>query len=128
MLPVAKILLFLGAAILGGLVISIPKGQNSGTQVCVDNNSGERQLREAAQRALNAINSTRRPSASYKRAARGQHVFNNGLLGFHRSVLQALLREVGGYDEQLENQMQYLIPPLNRNVQHAISTMVARFR
>ncbi|RXN38653.1 hypothetical protein ROHU_000922 [Labeo rohita] len=103
-------------------------GQKSGTPTCVDQNFKERSLREDAQKALDAIGSTHKLSASYQRAGRGQHVFNNGLLGFHRSVLQDLLREVGGYDEQLENLMQDLIIPLNRTVQNAISTkMVARF-
>ncbi|XP_073702512.1 uncharacterized protein [Garra rufa] len=99
-------------------------GQNSGT--CVDN-FVQRSLREAAQKALDAINSTHTLSASDERAGRGQHVFNNGLLKFYHSVLKDLLRQVGGYDEQLENLMQDLIIPLNINVQKAIREMVAYF-
>ncbi|XP_016114160.1 uncharacterized protein [Sinocyclocheilus grahami] len=102
-------------------------GQNSRIPICVDNDSVERPFKEAAQKALKAIGSKRILSASYKKANRGQHVFNNGLLGFHRSVLQDLLRDLGGYDEQLENLVQDLMIPLNQTVQNAISTMVAHF-
>ncbi|XP_077100035.1 uncharacterized protein LOC143750751 [Siphateles boraxobius] len=88
----------------------------------------ESQLKDDAQKKLDAIGSRRKLSASYNRANRGQHVFNNGILGFHRSVLQDLLTDVGGYDEQLENLVQDLMIPLSQSQQHSISTMVAHFR
>lgn len=103
-------------------------GQNNGSQTCVKKDSVEPRLREVAQKALDAIGSKHELIASKKRAARGQHVFNNGLLGFHRSVLQDLLRDVGGYDEQLENLVRDLVIPLTQTQQDAISTMVAHFR
>lgn len=126
MLPIAKAILALLAAL--GVVITINstlhKGQRSGT--C--NSVKIIALREAAQKALDDIHSKHKLSASYEKATRGQHVFNNGLLGFHRSVLQELLKKVGGYDEQLENLVRDLIIPLTQRQQNAISTMVAHFR
>ncbi|KAL0148270.1 hypothetical protein M9458_056416 [Cirrhinus mrigala] len=131
MLPIAKVFLVVAffdvTAVFTTVFTATPhKGHNSRIQKCVDADSVN-QLREAAQKALDAIGSTHVLSASDNKANRGQHVFNNGLLGFHRSVLQELLKEVGGYDEQLDNLMQDLIMPLNQTQQHAISTMVAYF-
>ncbi|XP_056609716.1 uncharacterized protein LOC130426793 [Triplophysa dalaica] len=129
MLSTAKLILTIAAVL--GVVSSINSTIRwSENQICVvDSNSVElQQLRRSYQDALNAIGSQRTLSSSEKRAARGQHVFNNGVLGFHRSVLQSLLGEEGGYDEQLENLMQDLVIPLSRTHQNAIRTMVAHFR
>ncbi|RXN16686.1 hypothetical protein ROHU_008243 [Labeo rohita] len=67
-------------------------------------------------------------TASYVKAKKGQHVFNNRLLGFHRSVLKKLLKDVGGYHEQLENLMKEVTIPLSRKEQNAINTCVVHFR
>lgn len=123
MIPITKAMLVLVAVGLGVIITTnFHKGKKSGIQTCVDSNP----LREAAQKALDAIGSDRKLIASSKKAKRGQHVFNNGLLKFHRSVLKDLLTEVGG-DEQLENLEQDLTIPLNETVRSAISTMVAHF-
>ncbi|CAM4728769.1 unnamed protein product [Leuciscus chuanchicus] len=91
------------------------------------NSKLESQLRNNAQEALRAIGSNRTLKASYERAKQGQHVFNKGLLKFHCSVLEDLLKDVGGYHEQLKNLVQDLMIPLNQSVNDSISTMVANF-
>ncbi|XP_057203231.1 uncharacterized protein LOC130562306 isoform X2 [Triplophysa rosa] len=129
-LSTTKLVLAIATAL--GFVFAInsilPKGQSNKNQICVNcDNVKLQQLSKAAQDALNAIACTRTLSSSEKRANRGQHVFNNRVLGFHRSVLQKLLEVVGGYDEQLENLTQDLVIPLSRTEQEAISRMVAHF-
>ncbi|KAK9968781.1 hypothetical protein ABG768_003089 [Culter alburnus] len=80
------------------------------------------QLKNAAQQALTAIQSTRTPTASDDLAARGQHVFNNGILKFHRNVLEDL---VG--NEQVDNLVKDSIIPLGQTEKTAISEMVVHF-
>ncbi|XP_048037253.1 uncharacterized protein LOC125262502 [Megalobrama amblycephala] len=117
MIPILKLLLAL-ATVLGVVV----RGQNL---IC-DGNFERNQLQNAAQQALDAIGSTRRATASHELADRGQHVFNNNLLKFPRSVLEDLLKDVGGY-EQLNNLIEDL-KPLSQTQQDAISNkMVAHF-
>ncbi|XP_067255059.1 uncharacterized protein [Chanodichthys erythropterus] len=117
MIPILKLVLAL-ATVLGVVV----RGQN---WIC-DGNFERNQLQNAAQNALNTIGSTRTLTASNKLADRGQHVFNNNLLKFHRSVLEDLLNEVGA-SEQLNNLMEGL-KPLSEDQQNAVSTtMVAHF-
>ncbi|XP_051763648.1 uncharacterized protein LOC127519991 isoform X2 [Ctenopharyngodon idella] len=117
MIPILKLVLAL-ATVLGVVV----RGQN---WIC-NGYFEKNQLQNAAQQALQAIGSTRTPTASNKLANRGQHVFNNNLLKFHRSVLQDLLKDVGGYEE-LNNLIEGLMP-LSQTQQNAISTtMVVHF-
>ncbi|KAK9968782.1 hypothetical protein ABG768_003090 [Culter alburnus] len=117
MTPTLKLMLAL-ATVLGVVVTTVnsmpPKSQNL---IC-DGNFEKDQLQNAAQNALNAIGSKRTLTASHELAGKGQHVFNNNLLKFHRSVLQDLLKDVGG-SEQLNNLMEGLMP-LSKDQQEAI--------
>lgn len=103
-------------------------GRKSGNKKHVDNFAQKKEhYKNAARKALDAIGSNRTLSASNKQVKQGHHVFNKGLLKFHRSVLKDLLEDVGGCDE-LENLVKDLTIPLDQTERNAISTMVARFR
>ncbi|XP_051536058.1 uncharacterized protein LOC127430352 [Myxocyprinus asiaticus] len=86
----------------------------------------ERKLRDSAQKALKSIGLNLERQGSRRLAGRGQHVFNNGLLDIHRSVLQDLLSELRGYD-QLDNLLQDVSAFFNQDERNAISNMVAYF-
>ncbi|XP_051763645.1 uncharacterized protein LOC127519991 isoform X1 [Ctenopharyngodon idella] len=123
MTPILKFMLAL-ATVLGVVVTTVnsipPKKQN----VNRDNNSVREKLQIAGQNALDAIGSKHTLSGSQALAGRGQHVFNNGLLKFHRSVLKDLLKSnVRGYDE-LDNMVKDLRIPLIEHQQKAISTIM----
>ncbi|XP_048037240.1 uncharacterized protein LOC125262493 [Megalobrama amblycephala] len=133
MRPFIKFLVVLVLAVVGIMtIISVPqKKANSSNRTPVrygdSENLLDQKLRNVAQQALDAINSTRTLTASHKLAGKGQHVFNNNLLKFHRKVLQDLLRDVGGY-EQLNNLLQDLVIPLSKAQRDAIGkTMVVDF-
>ncbi|KAK9968779.1 hypothetical protein ABG768_003087 [Culter alburnus] len=122
MTPILKLMLALATVL--GVVVTTVKSQNL---IC-DGNFERNQLQNAAQNALDVIGSTRTPTASHALAGKGQHVFNNNLLKFHRSVLEDLLKELGGYDKHMENLKQDLVIPLTEDQQKAISTtMVVHF-
>ncbi|XP_048037241.1 uncharacterized protein LOC125262494 [Megalobrama amblycephala] len=127
MTPILKLMLAL-ATVLGVVVTTVnsmpPRSQNL---IC-DGNFKKDQLQNYAQQALKAIDSTRTPTASHVLAGKGQHVFNNNLLKFHRSVLEKLLKDLRGYDKHMKNLEKDLVIPLNEDHKKKIGTeMVVDF-
>ncbi|XP_048037242.1 uncharacterized protein LOC125262495 isoform X1 [Megalobrama amblycephala] len=121
MISTLKLMLAL-ATVLGVVVTTVnsipPKSQNL---IC-DGNFKKDQLQNYAQQALDAINSTRTLTASQKLAGKGQHVFNNNLLKFHRSVLEKLLKDLRGYDKHMKNLEKDLVNPLSEDHKKKIGT------
>ncbi|XP_051506385.1 uncharacterized protein LOC127413341 isoform X2 [Myxocyprinus asiaticus] len=90
--------------------------------------SREHELKVSAQEALDSIGSSHQLRGSRERAGRGQHVFNNGLLDFHRSVLQDLLNELDVYEQELvEDLLKDISASLSQHERNAISSMVVHF-
>nr|XP_055032173.1 uncharacterized protein LOC129420988 [Misgurnus anguillicaudatus] len=89
--------------------------------------------KKAAQDALDAIGSNATLSPSKKRAKKGQHIFNNGLLKFHEKVLDDLQKDLleNDYiiipDEEMKVLKQRLDIPLNKTVRDAIRNTTVRF-
>lgn len=102
------------------------KGPKIGIPISVYCNSKESQLKNEAQKALDAIGSKHTLSVSYKRANRDQHVFNNGLLKLHSNVLKDLRTVVGDWGRG--EQLQLDLNPLDQDKRKKIgTTMVAHF-
>lgn len=93
-------------------------------------NRKHREIRLKAQEALKAIGCTEDPQCSERRTGKGQHVINNGVLSFHRGVLEDLLTKVGGACLDIDD-IKRLLPDLavslNKYDKDIISGMVVHF-